>query len=283
MTTALWRQSQLIQVESAERQRQQGTWLLMGATDWSRLILREDARNSNSDHLSEPWAVPLQEGRLSSFLSAQPGVDTDAESLALADQVFLSGRIEDAQGKFNLTNLLQGQDIDAKAVTQLTRLLAVLGLPSSAAHTLAQQMKLAATGSLFKPRTLSDLQAWGWDIASLTRLQPHAVILPERTTVNVNTASAEVLASTIPGLDLSAAQQLTQARQRSPWTQITAAQQSIGQAFDASLHGITSQYFLVNGRLRMGTNPLEQTALLKRDNLLVNYVWVSNSRIETRP
>jgi general secretion pathway protein K len=283
MTTALWRQSQLIQVESAERQRQQGAWLLMGATDWSRLILREDARNSTADHLSEPWAVPLQEGRLSSFLSAQPGLDTDAESLALADQVFLSGRIEDAQGKFNLSNLLQGQDIDTKAVTQLTRLLAVLGLPTSAAQTLALQMKQAFAGSLFKPRNLADLQAWGWDSASLARLQPHAVILPERSTVNVNTASPEVLASTIAGMDLSTAQQLTQARQRKPWTEMAAAQQAIGNAFDASLHGISSHYFLVNGRLRMGVTPLEQTALLKRDNLLVNYVWVTYNSGGTQP
>jgi general secretion pathway protein K len=283
LTTALWRQSQLIEIESAERQRQQGTWLLMGATDWSRLILREDARNSSADHLSEPWAVPLQEGRLSSFLSAQPGVDTDAESLALADQVFLSGRIEDAQGKFNLGNLLKGQDIDPQAVTQLTRLLTVLGLPTSAATTLAQQMKQAAAGSLFKPRNLADLQAWGWDSATLLRLQPHAVILPERTTVNVNTASAEVLAASVAGMNLSAAQQLTQARQRSPWTQMSAAQQAIGNGFDGSLHGISSNYFLVTGRLRMGNNPLEQSTLLKRDNLLVSAVWVSHSSMGTQP
>jgi general secretion pathway protein K len=283
MTTALWRQSQLIQIESAERQRQQGSWLLMGATDWSRLILREDGRNSTADHLSEPWAVPLQEGRLSSFLSAQPGLDTDAESLALADQVFLSGHIEDAQGKFNLTNLLQGQDIDTKAVSQLSRLLAILGLPTSAAQTLALQMKQASAGSLFKPRMLTDLQAWGWDPASLTRLQPHVVILPERSTVNVNTASPEVLAASIAGMDLSAAQQLTQARQRKPWTDMTTAQQAIGNAFDASLHGISSHYFLVFGRLRMGVNPMGQTALLKRDNLLVNYVWVIATDSGTQP
>lgn len=281
MSTALWRQSELIQIESAERQRQQGSWLLRGATDWSRLILREDARNSTADHLSEPWAVPLQEGRLSNFLSAQPGADTDAESLAVADQVFLSGRIEDAQGKFNLTNLLQGSDIDVKAQAQLTRLLAVLGLPASAAQTLTAQMKLAANGDLFKPRQLRDLQAWGWDAASLARLQPHATLLPERTTVNVNTASAEVLASTVAGLDLSAAQQLVEQRQRSPWTQMSSAQEAIGKGFDASLHGISSNYFWVSGRLRMGANPLEQTALLKRDNLLVNYVWVTNGGSET--
>jgi general secretion pathway protein K len=283
MTTALWRQSQLIQVESAERQRQQGAWLLMGATDWSRLILREDARNSSADHLSEPWAVPLKEGRLSSFLSAQPGVDTDTETLSLADQVFLSGQIEDAQGKFNLSNVLKEQDIDTKAVAQLARLLALLGLPTPGAQTLAQQMKQAAAGSLFQPRNLADLQAWGWDRASLVRMQPHVVILPERSTVNINTASAEVLAATIAGMDLSVAQQLTQARQRKPWTDITAAQQAVGNAFDASLHGISSQYFLVTGRLRMGVNPLEQTALLKRDNLLVNYVWVATNSMETQP
>jgi general secretion pathway protein K len=109
------------------------------------------------------------------------------------------------------------------------------------------------------------------------------VILPERSTVNVNTASPEVLAATIAGMDLSAAQQLTQGRQRKPWTDMTSAQQAIGNAFDASLHGVSSHYFLVFGRLRMGTNPMGQTALLKRDNLLVNYVWVIAKDSGTQP
>ncbi|HOF30604.1 MAG TPA: type II secretion system protein GspK, partial [Burkholderiaceae bacterium] len=67
--TALWQQWRSVEVEAAERTRVQSTWLLTGALDWARLILRQDASAGGADYLAEPWAVPLQEARLSTFLS----------------------------------------------------------------------------------------------------------------------------------------------------------------------------------------------------------------------
>ena len=73
---ALWQQWRAVEVEGAERARMQAGWILTGALDWSRLILREDARTGGADHLAEPWAVPLQEARLSTFLAADRNADT---------------------------------------------------------------------------------------------------------------------------------------------------------------------------------------------------------------
>jgi len=61
---ALWQQYRSIEVEKAERGRVQVAWLLIGALDWSRLILRIDGKAGTTDHLAEPWAVALQESRL---------------------------------------------------------------------------------------------------------------------------------------------------------------------------------------------------------------------------
>ena len=40
-------------------------WILVGALDWARLILREDGRSNRTsgaaDHLGEPWATRLRE------------------------------------------------------------------------------------------------------------------------------------------------------------------------------------------------------------------------------
>jgi general secretion pathway protein K len=99
-----WRQWRMLQQESAARAQSQASWVLVGALDWARLILREDARsagiNGVIDHLGEPWALPLKEAKLSSFLAAdslaEPGVD----------EAYLSGSIVDAQSKINLTNLI---------------------------------------------------------------------------------------------------------------------------------------------------------------------------------
>ena len=56
----VWQQWRAVQVEAAERARAQSAWILSGALDWARLILREDARTSSGvDHLGEPWACLL--------------------------------------------------------------------------------------------------------------------------------------------------------------------------------------------------------------------------------
>ena len=109
-SSALWIQSNRFELESAQRQRGQALWLLTGALDWSRVILREDARSSSTDTLVEPWAVPLQEAKLSSFIRAQSNASgqtasENAQDEDLTEQVFLSGQITDVQSKLNFYNL----------------------------------------------------------------------------------------------------------------------------------------------------------------------------------
>ena len=109
-SVALWQQWRHVEVESAERQRIQSSWLLNGAFDWTRLILREDAlagvagssltssggqvsASGGVDHLGEPWALPLKEAKLSTFLSQD-------QQLREGDpEVFLSGQVTDAQSR----------------------------------------------------------------------------------------------------------------------------------------------------------------------------------------
>jgi general secretion pathway protein K len=72
-SAALWQQWRQVEIETAERGRSQTSLMMTGALDWTRLILREDARanrNDETDHLGEVWAVPLAEARLSTFLAA---------------------------------------------------------------------------------------------------------------------------------------------------------------------------------------------------------------------
>lgn len=283
LASVLSRQSKLIHIESAERERQQAMWLMQGAMDWARLILREDARSGTADHLSEPWAVPLQESRLSGFLATQSGARE--ASKPLDEEVVLSGGIEDAQGRFNLTNLLQGQQIDTQARAQLARLFGLLGLPADRAEDLARTMvQSRQPGAKWLPlRTPDDLAAWGWEQGQIDRLQAHVVILPERTRINVNTASPEVMAATVDGLSLANAERLALARLRAPWTQQGQAQVALGAAFDSNRHDIGSRYFLLRGRLRLGRTELSQTALVKRDGPAVVYRWVMPHATTARP
>ena len=92
---ALWQQWRSVEVETSERARVQAAWILVGALDWSRLILSEDGRSGGPDHLAEPWAVPLQEARLSTFLAAGDGDGVQDNTTDTRD-AFLSGQIVDA-------------------------------------------------------------------------------------------------------------------------------------------------------------------------------------------
>ena len=140
---ALWQQWRAVEVEAAERARVQSAWVLIGALDWSRLILREDARAGagGADHLAEPWAVPLEEARLSSFLAADKNIASDA--LEGLPDAFLSGRIVDAQSKLNVRNLVDGGKPVADSVAAFTKLFELLGLPAQEVTALTANLQRA--------------------------------------------------------------------------------------------------------------------------------------------
>jgi hypothetical protein len=127
---ALWQQWRAIEVERAERERVQISWLLDGAGGFARLLLREDARDSgHKDHLAEPWAVGLNESKLSSFLLA----GQDNTSTLLGDEMleaFLSGSIVDAQSRLNLRNLVQDAQLSVPDLAAWRQLFQTLGLPA---------------------------------------------------------------------------------------------------------------------------------------------------------
>ncbi len=130
---ALWQQWRAAEVEAAERGRTQAAWVLVGALDWSRLILREDARAAgrsgvNADYLAEPWAIPLEEAKLTTFLAADKNIASDA--LEGLPDAFLSGRIIDAQSKLNAFNLVDAGKPVAASVAAFRRLFQLLGLPA---------------------------------------------------------------------------------------------------------------------------------------------------------
>ena len=145
---AAWQQWRATEVEAAERTRVQAGWVLVGALDWARLILRQDAMTGGADYLSEPWAVPLEEARLSTFLAAGQGPAGGAPSDSDDDNAmneFLSGRIIDLQSRLNVLNLVAGGTVSQPAMLAFGRLFSVLGLPQSELDLLAQNLQLALT------------------------------------------------------------------------------------------------------------------------------------------
>lgn len=279
----VWQQWRTIQVESAERARTQAAWILSGALDWGRLILREDARErGGSDHLGEPWAVPLAEARLSTFLAA----DRDNNSLAENDSLdaFLSGSITDAQARWNLRRLVDATGTLVPAELRvLERLCDTAGVPGDTAGRIAAGLVKAwapavtADGAtreeaVIAPQRVSQLTWLGIDADTVARLDPWIILLPSPdVTVNVLTAPAEVIAAAVDGMSVGAAQRLVRERGGMDMRGINIDRLRGFFPADPSTNlngvGVASRYFIVQGRLRLGERVLEERSLVERRQL----------------
>lgn len=279
--TALWQQWRSVEVEAAERTRIQSAWILIGALDWSRLILSEDYRaNSGTDHLGEPWAVPLEEARLSTFLAADRNV-TQIDDAGGGEEAFLSGQIIDLQSRLNLANLVSGDTVNEAALAQFERLFAQLGLPPAELTALVQALRQAqapgneSTDAPLMPQSPSQLAWLGLAPRTLALLAPHITLLPERKPVNLNTAGAEVLMATLRGLDRAGADRIMAVRQMQPFRSVDDVKKLLGEQIEVSgsEHGVASSYFEVHGRLRMGPTVVQERSLVRRMGLEATTIW----------
>ena len=281
---ALWQQWRSVEVEAAERARVQSLWLLTGALDWARLILREDARSGGADYLSEPWAVPLEEARLSTFLAADKKSDPDDE--ASASQTFLSGLITDLQSRLNVTNLVESDGkVSEPSLKAFAKLFELLGLPPGELQVLVENLRLALDTSPenaasqqapLLPQRIEQLVWLGLSPPSLAVLRPYITLLPVRTPVNLNTASATVLSACIPSLEMGQAQRLVNTRQANHFKTLAEVTAQLGQTavpLNESQHSVNSRFFEVQGRLRLDQAVVEEHSVVQRDGLEVKTLW----------
>ncbi|HEV7815015.1 MAG TPA: type II secretion system minor pseudopilin GspK [Janthinobacterium sp.] len=134
VTSLFWQQQ--VQVRSMENQRLhlQTKWILRGALDWARLILRQDGISTGPGSpvtLDGIWATPLAETRLDDYVERER-VDGDNYNATL------SGQISDAQARYNLANLSIGKNINKDQVAMFGRLLTNLQLDPGLAQATAQ-------------------------------------------------------------------------------------------------------------------------------------------------
>ncbi len=287
-TAALWQQARAYDLEAAERARVQANWVLQGTTDWARLILREDARSGTVDHLGEPWAITLQEARLNTFLA---NGSANAEDLPtdVLQNAYLSGNINDLQARLNVTNLMLDQQVHEPTRNAFIRLFDLLKLPPAELQLLinhlqagleapkaGQERTSSSSNTPLLPRNLDQLAWLGVSQRSLAQLRPYVVVLPDRSTVNINTATALVLQAIIPGMDGASAQRLIDSRAKSPLRSMGDAPAASGlpqSAFQDNLVSVNSRFFEVRTRLRIGTLTTQERTAVLREGLQVKSLW----------
>ena len=287
--------AQQVQVRSMENQRLhlQTKWILRGALDWARLVLRQDGiDNREYTTLTAVWNTPLAETRLDQYIERE----------RVQGEVFdatLSGRIIDATSRYNLTNLATGPKISEEHVKIYRRLLVNLQLDPALALKTA---KAVAAGSEPLPRMEGDtspvvartssplgltqlddlLSIPGYTPAIVDKLREFAIVLPaDAQRVNVNTAPAEVIAALVEGYSVSQANALVTRRKQAYFRQksdFTGQLFTGGEGPADAVYDVKSQYFLVLSRVRLDRAALDAEALVSRrlddQTFKTTTVWV---------
>ena len=246
-------------------------WLMAGAVDWVRVILREDARASATDHLAEPWAVPLEQTRLN-----------DDER----DPAWLNGVVKDGQAGFNLRNLVGGEGPVLTEIAVLERLLSVAGLNEMLAEPLAQaidsELSMRSADSRIVPANIDDFTFTDLKLrAALMGLRAFVTILPVPTPVNVNTATPEVIAARFENVSLVDARRLVASRDRAAFkdlTDVLTRLPDLRPSASAGQVAVASRFFILEGAIEFRRARLHQRALLRREQGRVEIVWKSEVR-----
>jgi general secretion pathway protein K len=281
----VWLQWRGIEVEAAERARAQAEWLLNASLDWGNLILKSSNRAPHTeDDLSQPWATPLEETKLSSFLSAD-GNHTDDSG----PEAYLSGQITDAESKYNLYNIILDQS-KFDEINRLKILCEAIGIPAETAQTIGAGLRDSfsaqqaagqggqAGNNVLMPIQVADLAWYGIDPKVIKQLEPFVQLMPiaagqSMTTINANTAPAEVLMAAFPGISRANAQQIILKRQSNPLSKPVDIWLAMGlgntgytppKGDPANQFDIQSHHFEIYGQLRYEQHVIRERSVVYR-------------------
>jgi general secretion pathway protein K len=250
------------------RDQVQAEALAQAGVQWARTVLDDDGKGPPYDYLGEPWALALP--------PTPVGNGT------------VEGRIADAQGLLNLDNLAADATVAAVERARLTALFTATGVPTSLLDAIADAVDAddvardagaedafyaRATPPMLAPdapalRVAEFATVRGMTPQSLAAISPFVAALPPPTTLNVNTAPAEVLMAAFPGLDGDATTALLAGRARKPFTTVAEFRARLPQSaavVNERTLGVSSSYFLVTVDARQGETLVHARALLHRD------------------
>ena len=259
-----------LEAVSGRRDQAQSRQLARAAVDWARQVLALDMQESNADHGGENWAIRIPPTQL--------GEDAADGTIA--------GEIVDLSGRFNLNELAPAGLRSSAAGARLQRLIELLGTPPETARAsviaMTEWIATAPRGDTDRAPHAALVIAEevtsipGIDHTLLARLQPHVTAVPVPSPVNVNTATAEVLSSLVPGLGLDLARVLVAERERAWFRDLAEFNARLPQGTtppSAQLAGVSSRHFLVTIHASYGISVTRLEALLDRQTLWPELLW----------
>ncbi len=254
---------------------EQALVFVSGAEELAKFGLKFDHDNNKIDHNDEEWAKP--------------------QSFPF-DGGSLTGTIKGLQDCFNLNNLYNNSSVDAVAKQRFQRLLSTLGLnpgladavidwiDSDASTTLPDGAEDGYYTNLPKPyrtanqpmQSLSELRlVKGFDDAKVyNTLAPFVCAFGKHTSINVNTAPAEVLISLAPDMTQTLAENIVQQRADKA-TNTTAYYDSVTDMItrnklskvvtNTDRLSVTTDYFLLSTAVIVGQSRVQVYSILFRN------------------
>ncbi|MFQ5994203.1 MAG: type II secretion system minor pseudopilin GspK [Acidiferrobacterales bacterium] len=255
-----------------------------GVIEWAAIILTKDAKDNQVDDLTEEWATALPP------LPAEGGL--------------VAGNIHDAQGRFNLNNLVRGGNASTNDIAVFQRLLESQELPRELADAvvdwldsdsqsqpngaedvdyLSNERPYRAANQLL--HSVNELRLIkGFDAKAVERLRPLVTALPQITAININTASAIVFGALFSELSFSEAENLLKDREDRPFKSADDLKQRLPTdvAPPKVSYDVRSSFFEVRvdslfGRLQQRARAL----LLRTENAPVRVIWQQRELVVT--
>ena len=244
-------------------------WLYAeGSEEWVRTVLADDLADNKFDHYGEPWAATL------------PPIELKGG--------FITGAVEDMQGRFNLNSLARAGDAGSVTLERFNRLLTLVGIDPALSQAVIDWLDdnvdplspFGAEDSYYLGLTppyraanrpmlsASELRlVRGFDDETYNKLAPFICALPAGTTINVNTAPAEVLAALDPNISLELAKRLVERRDSQPFeslSELTGDPLMKGIALKLQGLGVSTSYFMLRTEARIGAGRIRLNSLISR-------------------
>ena len=237
---------------------------ILGAETWAEQFLKRDLSDNKIDSLNDDWATVL------------PPLPIEGGSM--------SGQIEDLQARFNINNLVQNGKSQKIYVDRFKQLLRNLELNEDLSSVIVDWLDpneqvgfLGAEDNEYlnlSPAYRASNQAMedvsellllkGMDIESYEKLRPFVCVLKSETSINVNTATAEVLSSIVKDMSVEDAKELIKERNKGIFEKIE----------DFIQHPLLKQKKIKNEGLSVSSNYFQLNSTAKIERISVEYVSI---------
>ena len=231
--------------EYRARDTQASYTLADAASSWATTVLAGDMRLGPLDHYGELWATPL------------PPTPVEGGTI--------EGRITDLQARFNLNNLAPRGIKSAPNIALARTLFAQAGVAPALVDTLADaidrdeltddgQSERQRYGGALRNTPLARmaqlLDIPGFNVDHLRALSAVAIVLPEGSPINANTASRALIAAAFPGAPAEIVDKAIARRAQQPFASGDDLAAALGQPTLTGVFSASTQYFAVEALIR---------------------------------